>query len=346
MSEPTHGSTARTAAPRQKDLVFDWNDRDVILREAKLPPLVTADGIAVKQSTAMLVLRNINSHAGNKAAWPSIDTLADECQEVSARTVRRVIKALELAGLLCVERRRVRKGDSRSVNHYWIVWSELALFCRRPIGHGGTDQSATAARTNRPRETDQSATWVAAKASQEAPIQAQARRSDGDWQKVIAKYRPRLRIICQLAQQARARGQMAAEFAKAIQDAFATAALPQNAERLTKPDGAVGWFLLHGDWPVPDIVSLEKAARQRAQADAARREEEEHRRAVAEGRAETAKLEAIYGATLDGMGRDELVELAGAGTMLAKGCLTRPGFGRPTLLQKLHERTESQHAVK
>src|SRR4051812_36550375 len=60
------------AEPKQRDLIFDWTDRDVILREAKLPKLVTKHGATIKRSTALLVLYKINSHAGNKMAWPSV----------------------------------------------------------------------------------------------------------------------------------------------------------------------------------------------------------------------------------------------------------------------------------
>lgn len=121
---------ARKRDGSQRELVFDCTQRDTILREMRLPRLVTEDGIAVRDITAQVVLYKINSHAGRGMAWPSIETLRRECGNVSERTIRRAINALAHAKILGVERKRLYYGERASGNHYCIDWQELLRYCR------------------------------------------------------------------------------------------------------------------------------------------------------------------------------------------------------------------------
>lgn len=115
----------------QKPLVYDWADRDVILREMKLPRLKTRHNSSVSTTTAQLVLYKINSRAGKRGtAWPTIERLRQDCNGLHERTIRRAIEALEAAGFLAVERKKKIWAGGREVgNRYVIVWSELALTC-------------------------------------------------------------------------------------------------------------------------------------------------------------------------------------------------------------------------
>ena len=139
------------ADPRQQKLEvfqradFTFNQRRAILRACVLPPLVTRHGSKVNRLTAMAILDRLYLHGDDRPSWPSLATLAAECQGISERTVRRAIEALEGIGVLCVERRRVRRGEARTVNHYTIVWTELS----RLLPPEGCE-------TNRTLATDQS----------------------------------------------------------------------------------------------------------------------------------------------------------------------------------------------
>lgn len=72
------------------------------------------------------VLRVIDSHGRGREAWPSVNTIARETS-LGARTVKRAIAALAAMSLLVITKRRPATGTGAPVNHYRIVWSELAL---------------------------------------------------------------------------------------------------------------------------------------------------------------------------------------------------------------------------
>lgn len=89
-------------------------------------------------STAALkaVLRGIDSYGRGREAWPSEATLARD-SGLGLRTVKRAVKGLHALSLVIVSRR-----GPHTVNHYRIVWTELALLCgeRRATN---LDRSAT-----------------------------------------------------------------------------------------------------------------------------------------------------------------------------------------------------------
>ena len=77
--------------------------------------------LGVSSAACKAVLRAIDSFGRGREAWPSEATLA-AVAGLSVRTVKRVVRALVDWSLLIVERR-----GPMTVNHYRIVWSELAL---------------------------------------------------------------------------------------------------------------------------------------------------------------------------------------------------------------------------
>jgi hypothetical protein len=105
---------------------FDWTRADQLgMVERWTPPSVPGVSAAAMKS----VLRSIDSYGRGSEAWPSEATLARDCG-LGVRTVKRAIKALGVLSLLIVERR-----GPHTVNHYRIVWTELALRCRGSAGN-------------------------------------------------------------------------------------------------------------------------------------------------------------------------------------------------------------------
>ncbi len=88
------------------------------------------------------VLRVIDSHGRGREAWPSLNTIARETS-LGVRTVKRAIAALAGMSLLVITKRRPA-GGLVPVNHYRIVWTELALLVQtaapreRVANHGAT----------------------------------------------------------------------------------------------------------------------------------------------------------------------------------------------------------------
>jgi len=119
---------------------FDWTRAEqlALVERWECPRLRGVSGIAVKA-----VLRAIDGFGRGREAWPSEATLA-QVAGMSVRTVKRAIKALESLSLVTIE----RKGP-QTVNHYRIVWTELA--CRAPENRRvncpveGSERSATPA---------------------------------------------------------------------------------------------------------------------------------------------------------------------------------------------------------
>lgn len=99
---------------------FDFDRADQLgMIERWQPPVDRLQRVSV--AAVKHVLRAIDSHGRGKSAWPSEATLARETG-YSLATVKRAVKALESLSLIIKE----RKG-SLTLNHYTIVWSELAL---------------------------------------------------------------------------------------------------------------------------------------------------------------------------------------------------------------------------
>ena len=153
------------------------------LRDAELPHGCGHDGSRVKPLTLKAVLRAIDDYGRGREAFPSQKTLARNVP-CSQRTICRAIQALESLGLLIIRRRWIGPG-ARTLNHYVIVWSELALLCprRQPASKQRdmtADQSAN--------ETDQSAVGGShnrLEAQREPPPPTRQPKRDGAWQVAV-----------------------------------------------------------------------------------------------------------------------------------------------------------------
>lgn len=119
---------------------FDWTRADQLglLDRWECPRIKGVSGIVLKS-----VLKAIDTHGRGREAWPSEATLAVVAGS-SVRTVKRAVKALEQLSLIVIERR-----GPQTVNHYRIVWTELA--CLAPENRRvncpveGSERSATEA---------------------------------------------------------------------------------------------------------------------------------------------------------------------------------------------------------
>jgi hypothetical protein len=330
------------AAHKQTEIDFARGHQLALIREAELPVGKGRDGVGVKPGVLRAVLRCIDDHGRGAEAWLSYATLSRE-SDVKPRQARRAVESLVAMSLICVERKRIPgRGDRVTCNHYRIVWSELELLRRQKPKY----QVALAA--------DQVAflgDQVALQGHQsapEAPLEApplppdpESPGTDGEWQRVADKFRGKLVSVNALAQQARAQGFTPAEFHQRVLDAFATATLPQNARLIDKPNGAVGWFLRNGEWPVEGVATLADVAAECRRRDEAAADAAAHRERVAENERRCQELESEYGPVLDRMTFEEIDALVGPGTPMAKAARHSPRFVRSCLLVKLEER---QHA--
>lgn len=99
-------------------LTFDWTRAEQLglLERAVLPRQPGVSSVAMKA-----VLKAIDGYGRGREAFPGYQTLAQSAG-VSIRVAKRAVAALEDSSLLCV-----RRQGTRTLNHYTIVWSELAL---------------------------------------------------------------------------------------------------------------------------------------------------------------------------------------------------------------------------
>jgi DNA-binding transcriptional regulator YhcF (GntR family) len=97
---------------------FDWTRAEQLglLESARIAGADGVSSVALKS-----VLKAIDGYGRGREAWPSYDSIATSAG-VSVRTAKRAVKALGERSLICVQRR-----GPMTVNHYRIVWSELAL---------------------------------------------------------------------------------------------------------------------------------------------------------------------------------------------------------------------------
>jgi DNA-binding transcriptional regulator YhcF (GntR family) len=116
-------------------LTFDWTRAEQLglLERAVLPRRPGVSAGAMKS-----VLKAIDGFGRGREAWPSYETLAVSAG-LSVRTAKRAVRELVELSLLCVERR-----GALTVNHYRIVWSELAVLCQQRSATA-TERSATVA---------------------------------------------------------------------------------------------------------------------------------------------------------------------------------------------------------
>lgn len=335
----------------QKELVYDWSQRDVILREAKLPALKTKHGASVRTTTAQLILYKINSRAGKRGtAWPTIQRLMADCNdEFSERTIRRVIESLEAIGVLMVERRRVWRGDRETANYYTIVWSELALLCPNPVlnrnqsnGHLAGYQSDILPTNKRTPVSDK----ALVEAPREAPPPTPKTKPADPWRKVEEDFRTHLGAVSRLVKQFKNEGKTPADLRSKLEEGLATVGMAENRDKFKSPAGAVFAWIESGVWPVAEVLSLEQERerlarvaemdRQREAADAKRAQR------TASQAARLAELEQSYGATLDALERWEMAALLD--NEVASGLIMngRAGMLRPQLLESLAQRNQTE----
>jgi AraC-like DNA-binding protein len=105
---------------------FDWTRAEQLgtLDRSVLPCVNIREGkrsVGVTSAAMKSVLRAIDSFGRGRECWPSEHTLAEQ-SGLSVRTVKRAVRALVELSVLCCERR-----GQLTLNHYRIVWNELAL---------------------------------------------------------------------------------------------------------------------------------------------------------------------------------------------------------------------------
>jgi len=133
----------------QRQIDFSRGEQLALLREAIIPDVRTRDGSRVKGATLKAVLRVLDDHGRGRECYLSHATIAREAG-IGERHAKRATEALRLLSLVTTERKRTRWGAS--VNHYRIVWSELAL-----LRATRTERSAPATRDQGAVVTDQGA---------------------------------------------------------------------------------------------------------------------------------------------------------------------------------------------
>lgn len=103
----------------QQRFDFDRAEQLGLLEQAVLPKRP-----GVSQAACKAVLKAIDNYGRGREAWPSCDTLAVNTG-LSVRTVKRALRVLTELSLIVVDRRGVL-----TLNHYRIVWSELAILTK------------------------------------------------------------------------------------------------------------------------------------------------------------------------------------------------------------------------
>lgn len=88
----------------------------------------------------------------------------------------------------------------------------------------------------------------------------QSPSAGGGWPELIAEWRSRIGQIGHLAYEASRAGEAAASFADRVQSAWRTATHPANARAITRPAGAVVYFLRSRAWPAEGVVDPGDAA--------------------------------------------------------------------------------------
>ena len=141
--KPTHD-------PNQRELDFERGAQLRLLR-APLPDSVEiVEGKAsrcVLASTMRSVLKEIDDFARDGLCWASAKTIAENLN-FNERTVRRATRALESLSLIC-KTRKWSATAGRVLNHYNIVWSELAV---REARFKQQDQTDPVTRPNGPND--------------------------------------------------------------------------------------------------------------------------------------------------------------------------------------------------
>lgn len=107
---------------QQTTIEWERGTQLAILRDAVLPT-----GTGVAPITLKAVLRAIDDHARRAGdCYATQETIAQIINAGNVRTIKRAIAVLLKMSLITCERRKLGYGRL-TVNHYRIVWSELAL---------------------------------------------------------------------------------------------------------------------------------------------------------------------------------------------------------------------------
>jgi len=231
----------------------------------------------VKGPVLKAVLKSLDDFGRGHEAFPSVETIAQDVN-YSERHVKRAIEGLEGLSLITKNRksRRMPDGQFANLNHYRIVWTELALLVPNGTDQSasGTDQSASGTDQSA-SGTDQSATSGTQKgqeARKEPPPPPPA-NVDGDWSEVEAALNScELKTARETVHLAERDGYTPAEIIDAIKTYKA------NRDKLASP-GALVWWMKHDrQWPSDDNV------RDWREIEAAKERRENERRAKAAGR--------------------------------------------------------------
>jgi len=213
---------------------FDFTRADQLgcLEAAKIAGAAGVSAVALKS-----VLKAIDGYGRGREAWPSYESIATSAG-VSARTAKRAVKELVRRSLLCVERR-----GSATLNHYRIVWSELALL--------SAERSATA--------TERSATRVERSATMAQPKCHHVTQTDKKRIQETTTTQQQPVVVVSLCGVARAEEAVAKAISLGmsncdIQERIAAwKALPQESQR---PGVLYNWLTIRGSYQTAKVAEL------------------------------------------------------------------------------------------
>lgn len=124
--------SGRAVEPAQQRLDFDRPRQNHLLRSLWLPDSkrILPSGKRVSLATIKTVLRAIADYGSGRECWPSEETLAATCG-LSRGTVSRALHVLKANSLVICQLKRTENGKA-VVNHYRVVWSEVAVLPTKP----------------------------------------------------------------------------------------------------------------------------------------------------------------------------------------------------------------------
>ena len=294
-----------TPKKRETQLEIDWHRGRQLhtLADAQLPRVRTKDKKAVSPATMKAVLRTIDDHGRGSTAFLTHATIARQAN-ISLRVAKRATEALNALGLLCVERRVPPRGR-KPVNHYTIVWSQLALLC---LDQSATlnDQSATVA----PRTAQGNAIRKRSPLppSPKSPSPAETEGGEGacqgDWRDVFQRLQAADVKAAQLAVDHARRQRMTPDEVLAMIEHYQAGL---SSGRYRSP-AVLYRRITTGTWPPPPPGWIDPAQRRTEHA----RTRERHQAQAKEGELERRRierLEQLHGSTLDSLPPDLLAAL-------------------------------------
>lgn len=284
---------------RQQQFAWERGSQLACLREAVVPWGTTHDGSRCSPAALKSVLRVIDDHGGGREAWLGYETIAREagistrtakrCVEVLvASSLLIVATRRSAAGVVCNHYRIVwneldllrpsriqrvapltapvpspaaKPELSRDTSFASVEACTVPSGNEnRPPGRSATHSERSAMVTERsamvtPAECHHGTQSAPRSAFEAPPPPTPAFASE--WAAAAAKFRGRIGQIDSLAAIAQSRGESPTEWQQNVE--FALRVAQANAARLSKPMGAVVYYLRTGTWPV-DVVSPEQRA--------------------------------------------------------------------------------------